>query len=656
MKLTIKLFTASTLSLVLALTAVPVPSARATLAGWSAGNIMSDSVMGNYKTMSEAKIQSFLKSKNACNNSNLAWLSSYTATKGYYKSTLAGKPYTYTYTLKNGKFVCMHADTFGGESAARIIYRAAQDYKINPQVLIVLLEKEQSLIRDTFPNNIQYRGATGYGCPDTAPCDAQYYGLKNQVRKAAAMFREVLNGGWSNYPVGKRYVQYNPSASCGGSTVDIKNRATSALYRYTPYQPNKAALAAGWGTAHCGAYGNRNFYNLFTDWFGPTRSSIKYTSLDKPRWMQLKQNARKQSLTASTPVDGTLTKGTQIFFRDKVTINGTTYLRTQHDSERWINKGISVDVLEEIPIEYTSLQAPRWMKLANDMHKVDPLTNKRTGSIIPQGTSLYFSTKIQMGDSVYLRTQADTNSSAQTGMVFGDNLVDTTPSYGSLQRPRWFIAKTNTRILDLRHPASSTSPVIVANTKLFFNTIVTHNSTQYVLASPPSDGEYTGIPLADFRAITSSDFGTLASQRAYKILSDTQKLDLSTGIAAAPEEAVATNQQVYFQGAITLGGTTYLRTAHDTERSKTTVIPLDNTTPIPVTFRPMQTPRSLKLTKDLYKIDPVTLRKIDERLKKGRVIAFSQVVVIGGETYLRTQVDTSRNHFKVIPFSALKEV
>ena len=275
MKLTIKLFTASTLSLVLALTAVPIPSAQATLAGWSAGNIMSDSVMGNYKTMSEAKIQSFLKSKNACNNSNLSWLTSYTDTKGYYKSTLAGKPYTYTYTLKNGKFVCMHADKFNGESAARIIYRAAQDYKINPQVLIVLLEKEQSLIRDTFPNNIQYRGATGYGCPDTAPCDAQYYGLKNQVRKAAAMFREVLDGGWSNYPVGKRYVQYNPNASCGGSTINIINRATSALYRYTPYQPNKAALAAGWGTAHCGAYGNRNFYNFFTDWFGKTTAIVR---------------------------------------------------------------------------------------------------------------------------------------------------------------------------------------------------------------------------------------------------------------------------------------------------------------------------------------------------------------------------------------------
>src|SRR5690606_38439795 len=97
-----------------------------------------------------------------------------------------------------------------------------------------------------------------------------YYGLRNQVRLAASRFRTVLDGGWSNYPVGRNYILYNPSASCGGSYVNIENRATSALYRYTPYQPNRAALAAGYGTAPCGAYGNRNFYLFFKDWFGST--------------------------------------------------------------------------------------------------------------------------------------------------------------------------------------------------------------------------------------------------------------------------------------------------------------------------------------------------------------------------------------------------
>jgi hypothetical protein len=78
----------------------------------------------------------------------------------------------------------------------------------------------------------------------------------------------VLDGGWTNYPLGNNYIQYNPNAACGGSVVNIRSLATSALYRYTPYQPNAGALAAGYGTASCGAYGNRNFYLYFEDWFG----------------------------------------------------------------------------------------------------------------------------------------------------------------------------------------------------------------------------------------------------------------------------------------------------------------------------------------------------------------------------------------------------
>lgn len=234
-------------------------SSAADLSKFDPGNIMSDAVMSNKNSMTEAQIQAFLNSKNPCNNTN-------THMAAWYPNL--------QYNIKDGIFVCMAKESFNGESAARIIWQAGQDYNINPQVLIVLLQKEQGLITDTWPNHVQYRTATGYGCPDTAPCDEQYYGLKNQVRLAAAMFRTVLNGGWSNYPVGNNYVLYNPNHSCGGTNINIKNRATSALYRYTPYQPNQSALNAGYGTGDsCGAYGNRNFWLYFTDWFGTTTST-----------------------------------------------------------------------------------------------------------------------------------------------------------------------------------------------------------------------------------------------------------------------------------------------------------------------------------------------------------------------------------------------
>ena len=235
----------------------------ASTAGFDPGYIISDSQMSHYNSMTEAEIQQFLTSKNSCPNTNY----------NYYVSLSANPNYTWHWA--NGHFVCLSEELFGdgevigsGQTAAHIIWKAAQDYKINPKVILVLLQKETSLITDPIPNNGDYRKATGYGCPDTAACSSKYYGFKNQVRNAAKLFMTVLDGGWTNYPLGDNYIQYNPNAACGGSVVNVRNLATSALYRYTPYQPNAGALAAGYGTASCGAYGNRNFYLYFEDWFG----------------------------------------------------------------------------------------------------------------------------------------------------------------------------------------------------------------------------------------------------------------------------------------------------------------------------------------------------------------------------------------------------
>ena len=238
--------------------------------------------------MTLSEIDAFLHQKGNCNDTN-------TAKASWYPSL--------HYHIENGHFVCLADERFAStgsnygdlikdgettQTAAEIIYEVSREYRINPQVLIVLLEKEQGLISDSWPNSIQYRSATGFGCPDTAPCDSEYYGLKNQLESAAWLFRTVLDGGWTNYPLGENYIYYNPNRACGGSVVNIENLATSSLYRYTPYQPNAAALAAGYGTATCGAYGNRNFYLFFMDYFGdPTIvgkqpiSTDGYTSEEK---------------------------------------------------------------------------------------------------------------------------------------------------------------------------------------------------------------------------------------------------------------------------------------------------------------------------------------------------------------------------------------
>src|SRR5690606_24181502 len=68
-------------------------------------------------------------------------------------------------------------------------------------------------------------------------------------------------------------IQWHPDRDrCGTSQVYIENWATAALYIYTPYRPNQAALNAGWGTGDsCSRYGNRDFYRFYTSWFGATQ-------------------------------------------------------------------------------------------------------------------------------------------------------------------------------------------------------------------------------------------------------------------------------------------------------------------------------------------------------------------------------------------------
>ncbi|MFB7251808.1 FG-GAP repeat domain-containing protein [Microbacterium sp. NPDC056234] len=231
---------------------------KTSLAGFNAGNIISDAVFTSKSTMTEAQIQTFLNSKvKSCR-------SGYTCLKDLKTSsqTKAADKYCAGYTASSG------------ETAARIIHRVAQSCGINPQVLIVMLQKEQALVTHTWPSDWRYNAAMGQACPDTAPCDVKFAGFFAQVYGAARQMQLYMEGRYFTwYAPGKTWnIKYDVEDSCGRSPVYIANKATSAMYYYTPYQPNAAALRAGYGSAEpCGAYGNRNFYNYFTDWFGSTQ-------------------------------------------------------------------------------------------------------------------------------------------------------------------------------------------------------------------------------------------------------------------------------------------------------------------------------------------------------------------------------------------------
>jgi hypothetical protein len=246
-----------------------------------AGRIIDDAILYNGGTMGAGEIQNFLNAKvpvcdtngtQPSNRNGYATRADWGRANGYAPPYICLKDYSENTPTKAADSYC-NAYSGGTKSASQIIRDVGVACNISQKSMIVLLQKEQSLITDDWPWSNQYRSATGYGCPDTAPCDSEYYGFFNQVYNAARQFQRYrIQADLFNYRAGQtRYVQYNPNAGCGGTNVFIENAATAALYNYTPYQPNASALNNLYGSGDgCGAYGNRNFWRMHNDWFGGT--------------------------------------------------------------------------------------------------------------------------------------------------------------------------------------------------------------------------------------------------------------------------------------------------------------------------------------------------------------------------------------------------
>ena len=247
----------------LGLIALQAPSAQAADASrFDPGLIISDSVFYDFGTMTVDEIQRFLESKVPVCKANDGGP---TCLRNYVMDTPEK-------IGEDGKCASMPAKT--NQKASQIIYDVARACGINPRVLIVLLQKEQGLVQATNPTAYMYKAATGFGCPDSDPaiCGKVHTGLFNQLYKGAGQLQWYGDprGSYTYLKVGRTAnILYNPNANCGKKPVMIKSIATTALYYYTPYTPNDAAMKNLYGTGDsCSAYGNRNFWRFYSDWFG----------------------------------------------------------------------------------------------------------------------------------------------------------------------------------------------------------------------------------------------------------------------------------------------------------------------------------------------------------------------------------------------------
>lgn len=248
------------------------------LVGFKPGYIISDSNFYNGSAMSAAQIQTFLNQRvprctlgdpgremgKPWGSTTLAW------------ACLKNAKWNTTTLTRPANAYCKAYRGASSETSAQVIAKVGQACGISPRVLLVMLEKEQSLVSDSWPTALQFNRAMGYNCPDSGPnnsanCNPNDTGFMQQVYRAAWQLKvyRALPNNYRYQPFKNNTIQWHPNIGCGTSNVYIENRATAALYIYTPYRPNQAALDAGWGTGDsCSSYGNRNFYQMYKQWFG----------------------------------------------------------------------------------------------------------------------------------------------------------------------------------------------------------------------------------------------------------------------------------------------------------------------------------------------------------------------------------------------------
>ncbi len=164
-------------------------------------------------------------------------------------------------------------------TAAELIWDASVQSGLNPQVILVTLNKEQGLITasQNFSNEALQKAldrAMGFDCPDATGCGDLFPGFYfqlfgnydssgNRYLGAAKSLMKSFNTSNGRGPV------YNGSVSHVGDTIvldntmggyegidpeqtiTLANSATAALYRFTPHVFN----------------GNYNFWKYFNTWF-----------------------------------------------------------------------------------------------------------------------------------------------------------------------------------------------------------------------------------------------------------------------------------------------------------------------------------------------------------------------------------------------------
>ncbi len=124
----------------------------------------------------------------------------------------------------------------GGVAASKALVEGARARGINPLILLVKLQVETGIVSKTErPSERLVDRALGCACPDNAPCDPAKQGFAAQVDCAASVFRRYLDDLDEDGSTISGWAVEETKETLDEVKVTPANRATAALYTYTPW-------------------------------------------------------------------------------------------------------------------------------------------------------------------------------------------------------------------------------------------------------------------------------------------------------------------------------------------------------------------------------------------------------------------------------------
>jgi hypothetical protein len=236
-----RLFSRASIAIALAVLAVALFAAAPAFAlTFNPANVISDENFRAYTCMSQADIQAFLNTQ-------------------------------------PGVLDTLITTDYAGQKkpAAQIIYEACQRWNVSPRVMLVMLQKEQSLLTRTsmvtgYKSTLDW--AIGMGCPDSGVRKEQFRGFGRQVWYGAQSLDAYGEVG-KPLPSGTILGTWKPGSSMkvsypGGTTYVVPAAiATFKLYTYNPSIGAKAPYG-DLSSQSASLSGNANFWMIYVRYFG----------------------------------------------------------------------------------------------------------------------------------------------------------------------------------------------------------------------------------------------------------------------------------------------------------------------------------------------------------------------------------------------------